>query len=451
MPIVPSHIHIDEVKEQQIEEVKIDTKSKYIIPYKDWEIKQNSQSVFEVPIEYCKYRLENGRIKTQILTHEKLKGSLNAESDDTQKIISDYLGKSDPKTNEDLKKILKKEGQKDPAVMTADGFLINGNRRKWAFEQLLNEYPEEKYKKLKVIILPGSQDPERPTVKDIAILENRFQVYLTGKSEYSKMNKALTYYTNSLSGIALEELLKDDPTFSDSDNKKFKQKIKKFKKEYFEPIKLMDEYLEANNTKGDYSRVSNRWMSFEELSVNLTSKFEDQKFLTEHNIERNEVGQLKSAAFNIIKIKDSREVAADNRYLIRGLPRWIKAEKKDVLKIGNIEDVDEKIKDPDERDSEWQQTKASQVINIIKKLENLSNRIKDQEDPLKRLGESLAKLNHEDLDQNQLEQMKIPDVKKAFKICQEIENANNELKSFFYELQKDTKNYKEKLKKKFNN
>ena len=137
--------------------------------------------------------------------------------------------------------------------------------------------------------------------------------------------------------------------------------------------------------------------------------------------------------------------------MIRGLPRWIKAEKKDVLKIGNIEDVDEKIKDPDERDRAWQHTKASQVINIIKKLENLSNRIKDQEDPLNRLSEALGKLNHEDLDQNQLEQMKIPDVKKAFKLCQEIENANNDLKSFFYELQKDTKNYKEKLKKKFNN
>ena len=93
-------------------------------------------------------------------------------------MLSEYLGKSDPKTNDDLKKILKKEGQKDPAVMTADGFLINGIRRKWAFEQLLNEYPEEKYKKLKVVILPGSEDPERPTVKDIAILENRFAIIL---------------------------------------------------------------------------------------------------------------------------------------------------------------------------------------------------------------------------------------------------------------------------------
>ena len=451
MPNVPSHIHIDEVKEKHIEKVKIDTNSKYVIPYKDWEIKQKSLPVYEVPIEYCKYRLENGRIKTQILTHIKLKGSLNAESDDTQKTISDYLGKLDPKINEDLKKILKKEGQKDPAVMTADGFLINGNRRKWAFEQLLNEYPEEKYKKLKVVILPGSEDPERPTVKDIAILENRFQVYLTGKAEYSKMNKALTYYTNILSGITLEELLKDDPTFGDSDNKKFQQKIKKFKKEYFEPIKLMNEYLEANNTKGDYSRVSNRWMSFEELGKNLTSQFENEKFLVEHNIDKKEIGQLKSAAFNIIKIKDSSEVAADNRYLIRGLPKWIKTEKNDVLKIGNIDDVDENITDPDERDREWQNKKASQVINIIKKLENLSNRKKDQEDPLNRLSEALQKLQHEDLDQNQLEQMKIPDVKKAFKLCQEIENVNKELTSFFYELQKDTKNYKEKLKKKFNN
>ena len=87
---------------------------------------------------------------------------------------------------------------------------------------MLNEYPEEKYKKLKVVILPGSEDPERPTVKDIAILENRFQVYLTGKAEYSKMNKALTYYSYFKADIPLEELLKDDPTYGDADPKKFK-------------------------------------------------------------------------------------------------------------------------------------------------------------------------------------------------------------------------------------
>ena len=53
--------------------------------------------------------------------------------------------------------------------------------------------------------------------------------------------------------------------------KNLKQNLKKFNLEFFEPIKLMEEFLEANNTKGDYNRISNRWMSFEELGKNITS------------------------------------------------------------------------------------------------------------------------------------------------------------------------------------
>ena len=76
--------------------------------------------------------------------------------------------------------------------------------------------------------------------------------------------------------------------------------------------------------------------------------------------------------------------------------------------------------------------------------------MKDQLDPLNRLNEALGKLTHEDLDANQLEQMKIPDVKKAFDITKEIENKNNELKSFLYNLHKNSKDPIKKLKKKFN-
>ena len=36
-------------------------------------------------------------LKHQILSHEKIKGSLDKNSDETQKIISDYISKSDPK------------------------------------------------------------------------------------------------------------------------------------------------------------------------------------------------------------------------------------------------------------------------------------------------------------------------------------------------------------------
>ena len=91
----------------------------------------------------------------------------------------------------------------------------------------------------------------------------------------------------------------------------------------------MEEFLEENNVKGDYNRISNRWMSFEELGKNITSKFENDKFLVEHNIGKNEIGIIKNAAFNLIKIKETSELGVgDNRFLIRQLPKWIKSQKK---------------------------------------------------------------------------------------------------------------------------
>ena len=70
-------------------------------------------------------------------------------------------------------------------------------------------------------------------------------------------------------------------------------------------------------------------MSFEELGKNITSKFENDKFLVEHNIEKNEIGIIKNAAFNLIKIKETSELGRDNRFLIRQLPKWIKNQKND--------------------------------------------------------------------------------------------------------------------------
>ncbi len=260
------------------------------------------------------------------------------------------------------------------------------------------------------------------------------------------MNKALTYYSNFKAGISLEELLKDDPIIGDADQKKFKQKIKKFEKEYFEPIKLMDEYLDINGSKGDYNKVSNRWQSFEELVKYLTSQLENQQFLLLNNIEKHERGLLKSAAFNLIKLKDASEVAPDNRLLMRELPKWIKSDKKEVLKIGKVEDVGEDIKDPDERDALWQKTKANEIINIVKKLKNITQKTKEQESPLDRLKEALQKLNHDDLETSQIEYMKLTDIEEALKICNKIENINDNLKRFFFQKQKEPKKLNNKFK-----
>ena len=451
MALIPTLIEIDNIDEKAIEDAKIETQAKHVIPYKDWGTKAKSLDVFEIPIEFCKYRLENGRIRTEILTYEKLQGKLISNEQSTQEIIHKFIGNSDKKKNSDLIKILKKDGQTDPAIITADGFLINGNRRKWALTELNKDVPDEKFKKLKVVILPGTGNAERPTVTDIALLENRLQVLVTGKSEYSKMNKALTYYSNVKAGIDLTELLKDDATFTDAGSKNFKKKVKEFENEYFKPLELMNDYLEINKVQGDYEKVANRWMSFEALGSDVMSKLNNEKFKVENNIKNDEIGTIKAAGLNLIKLKDSSAVAGDNRFLIRQIPKWISNVelKKDVLKIGLIEDDNDHIEDPDERDEEWQKQKSNEIISLVKKLQNISTRNKDQEDPLTRLSEALGKLHHEDLDMNQLKGIK--DLERAFKFCNDIETKNDELKRFFYYLQKGDETNISNLLKKFNN
>ena len=63
---------ISKVDEETINKYKVSTNSNAIIPYKDWKQNSNSKPVWKVPIEYCKFRLENGRIKTSILNNLEL-------------------------------------------------------------------------------------------------------------------------------------------------------------------------------------------------------------------------------------------------------------------------------------------------------------------------------------------------------------------------------------------
>ena len=374
---------------------------------------------------------------------------MDPNDQNSQDIIAGYLERTDPAKNKSLKEILKKEGQKEAAVITADGFLINGNRRKWALQKLNEEFPDEKFKTMKVVILPGSENAERPTMIDIALLENKFQTYVTGKSEYSVMNKALTFYENVKSGISLKELLKEDPTYGNLNNKEFNRKVTKFENDHFKPLELMTDYLKINKVPGDFNRVADRWQSFHEMHAKILNPLSKDKTLVEYNLKKDDIGIIQAAAYNLIKVKDTKEVAHQNRDLIRSVLKWTKVDRKELYKIGKIEDVDDSIKDPDERNLEWQKKYSEKIINSIKKLNNLSDRKEEKEDPIDRLLEALQKLEHEDLEIPKLEKMSISDAKKALDHCNEIETVNKDLKSFFYNITKKNKKKLEELIKKF--
>lgn len=85
----------------------------------------------------------------------------------------------------DLKADVRERGQQHPAIITADGILINGNRRAAAMRSLFEEnYLKAKY--IRCLVLP-----EDATKEEIIDLEAELQIAREFKQDYSWINEAL--------------------------------------------------------------------------------------------------------------------------------------------------------------------------------------------------------------------------------------------------------------------
>ncbi len=447
--ITDQKIVINKNFEQAINEVKSPTGDKASIPYRDWMEERKQVEVFKVPIEYCRYRLENGRISIETSSYSVTTKPLDQDSPEDQEKIAEYLN-DDKKNNEILKTLLRKDGQTAVAVITADGYLINGNRRKLILGQLFNEKKEEKFKYIKVVILPGSEDPESPTIRDIAMLEYRYQVQSDGKSDYSDMAKALTTRNNMLKGLELEQMLRDDPQYSNLPDKAFKNDLKKFERDTIGTLKVVDEYLIQNKIKGNYKMIQSRWDSFKELNQRVFSRVEDDGYLDKYDIQEDEIGEFKEAAFNIMKLKNPKIINKSRHSdFVRQINTWVKNSKDDFLKISEVGDISDDITDPQERETEWEHTKSEEVENLVKKVHALTNKKIEQEGPINKLQDILRMLDHKYLEEDKISRMPIDELDTAIKLTNSIQTANKELQKTFYDL-KDNKSPKA-LKKHFEN
>ena len=447
--ITDQKIVINKNFEQAINEVKSPTGDKASIPYRDWMEERKQVEVFKVPIEYCRYRLENGRISIETSSYSVTTKPLDQDSPEDQEKIAEYLN-DDKKNNEILKTLLRKDGQTAVAVITADGYLINGNRRKLILGQLFNEKKEEKFKYIKVVILPGSEDPESPTIRDIAMLEYRYQVQSDGKSDYSDMAKALTTRNNMLKGLELEQMLRDDPQYSNLPDKAFKNDLKKFERDTIGTLKVVDEYLIQNKIKGNYKMIQSRWDSFKELNQRVFSRVEDDGYLDKYDIQEDEIGEFKEAAFNIMKLKNPKIINKSRHSdFVRQINTWVKNSKDDFLKISEVGDVSDDITDPQERETEWEHTKSEEVENLVKKVHALTNKKIEQEGPINKLQDILRMLDHKYLEEDKISRMPIDELDTAIKLTNSIQTANRELQKTFFDL-KDNKSPKA-LKKHFEN
>jgi hypothetical protein len=449
---------------QEIANAKIEISNDKPIPFRDDKVKHNIRKAYKVPIEYLRFRKDNGRIASDVLTWENSKGPLNETTDFAQSTLKRFLELKDPEPTEELVNSLSKDGQDEKAVITVDGFLINGNRRKMAFEKLLDKNPgEERFKYLEVVILPGPTDKEpATTLLDIEQLENRLQYHRRGEAVYYNFDKALSVKRKIEMGMSIEEQLLDDSNYHNLSQSDLRKKVKEFDEEYLKPLECIDKYLEYLNRPGHYNTISEgrgdsegRWQAFLDYYKLVYKKLNDEKQRIRMGIQEDEIGKIENAAFRIIRKRELTGLNKKAHQVMRDIPKLLSnpSAKRELFELAKIdfqlpseETTDEDGKQVDEKTKDiiWGNKNAEKVIWRVKKAYDFFDQKKEQDTPIDLLNAALDKLNHANMDVSAIELNRLEE---TMKLTRDIQTRANELEHLMYDAKKNIRKLKTKFKK----
>jgi hypothetical protein len=457
----PREIIEDFAKEIRERRLKTAKPSKEVINFRDDVSAGHEREVWRVPIQILRYRKDNGRIASDVLDYERNVGVLDEKDDQAQALIRQFLEEKDPERTAVLTKSVLHAGQQEPAIITCDGFLINGNRRKMVMEKLLKGDPNnEKFAYMKVVILPDrNEEGGPPTLLEIEKIENRYQLQSDGKSEYYGFDRALSIKRKIDLGFSLEEQLRDDPRFAGATKAQIDKAVADYTKNYLDPIACVDRYLKQFRRDGLYRSISTgmsdpegRWQAFIDYSNTYNRCFSNPKRLLECGIEEDEIGAIEEAAFNIIRLRVVPDM--DKVHVImRKLPKYCRTKegKKAIKKIaeevepvlGRGECVGPKGQQLtlSEMDAKWAAKHQRVITWQLKKAAQSHETLREKETPIELLEAALKKLNHEDMD---LTSIVIGDFAKARQLAGNIKNRANDLENQIYHYEKNLKKLTEK-------
>lgn len=144
--------------------------------------------VYEIPMKYLVFNRYNGRISVEIDSDDAANPGLKIPYDhDLEKKIINYLWESNPPRNKTTLADIKKKGQLEPGVVTADGVIVDGNRRAMLLTKL---EPPAEFFKAGILKDAYTEDNE----KSIRKLENQIQFDQDSKVDYDPLAKYLSAY-----------------------------------------------------------------------------------------------------------------------------------------------------------------------------------------------------------------------------------------------------------------
>ncbi|HEX2846179.1 MAG TPA: hypothetical protein VHN59_06500 [Chitinophagaceae bacterium] len=442
---------------------RIETSNDKPIPFRDDKVKHKIRKAYKIPIELLRFRKDNGRIASDVLTWENSKGPLNETTEFAQATLKRFLELKDPEPTEELMNSLYKEGQDEKAVITVDGFLINGNRRKMALEKLLDKNPgSEKFKYLEVVILPGPDDDEpTTTLLEIEQLENRLQYHRRGEAVYYNFDKALSVKRKVEMGMSIEEQLLDDPNYFNLSQSELKKKVREFEEEYMKPLECIDKYLGYLNRPGHYNTISEgrgdsegRWQAFLDYYKLVYKKLNDEKQRIKLGIQEDEIGKIENVAFKIIRKRELTGVNKKAHQIMRDISKLLSNSnaKKELFELAKIDfqlskeettGEDGKQYDEKTKDIIWGDKHGEQIIWKVKKAYDFFDQKKEQDTPIDLLNAALDKLNHSNMDISAIELDRIDE---AMKLARGIQTRANELEHLLYDSKKNIRKLKDKFK-----
>jgi hypothetical protein len=415
------------------------------------------RDVYQVPIEILRFRKDNGRIASDVMDHERNIGVLRETDERAQEVIAQFLKDKDPQKTSDLRQSILHAGQSEPAIITCDGFLINGNRRKMVMDQLHKDHPEQdRFAYMKCVILPGkNEEGGPPTLLEIEKLENRYQLQSDGKSEYYGFDRALSIKRKIDLGLSLRDQLRDDPRYAEATEAQLERAVAEYEKDYLRPLDCVDRYLKQFRREGYYRTISTgmsdpegRWQAFKDYSEVLLGTLANPKKRPD-TIDEEDIGVIEEAAFDIIRLRSVPDMPKVH-VIMRNLAKYCKSKagKKEICKIADeVEPVlpkSECVKKDgtslplDDIDAKWATKNCRPIIHHLKKAAHIHDSDREKETPLSLLEAAHKKLTHDDMD---ISSIINTELKRARELVVAIKERAHDIESEIYRLDKERKKF----------
>lgn len=231
--------------------------SRQLLP--QWMRPEKELPVVNLPTDWVRFSTLNHRTRAEQMREREKQGVDDLFSGDplgaaAQKAQFEIL--SSQEGFEELKQDLRERGQQEPAVVTAEGVLINGNRRSAALLDLWsNEHaPIARYVRAYVL-------PEDTTADELIDLETELQVAKDYREDYSWVNEALL----------IEEIFEASNKDWDRVATRMRLKPEKVRAQYEKLQQLHQLVAMSNGTRHHADFVGNE-SAFEELSKHVRDK-----------------------------------------------------------------------------------------------------------------------------------------------------------------------------------